>query len=356
MKGAIRRLAAAAVIMLVAMMVVACTPQATPPAVVTPPVPQGPKNSVPLKDLAGSYEGEWAMSPNMKPLASLVLTTEQRYQVYLSITGLLDEGKFEIQDDKVISFVSDGAGSSAIKGKYNEGVLTVGFPINKQPTEIAYKQVGTPQDVYKPFLGDYVTKVMGKTDVLLSLRPNRKYVNHLSKETGTFKISNGQITLTPSTASAIAVQGTINPSNNEIAIQMSVMPGTPAAKMTFTKVPEKSMAVYKGNSSVGMSGSTAVQLTFKPGNAFALQTSSPRGVGTYEVVEKDGKLALTLTYLDPAKTPEGAEFRMVGTTSNKDLWAAGNVIVIESVEYIVSMEGNASIMKLGKVEFRPASE
>ncbi len=73
-------------------------------------------------------------------------------------------------------------------------------------------------------------------------------------------------------------------------------------------------------------------------------------------MEKDGKLALTLTYLDPAKTPDGAEFKMVGTTLNKDLWAAGNVIVIESVEYIVSMEGNASIMKLGKVEFKLAAE
>ncbi len=85
------------------------------------------------------------MSPNMKPLASFAMTTEQRYQVCLSIAGLLDEGKFEIQDDKVISFLSDGAGSTAIKGKYNEGVLTVAFLINKQPTEIAYKQVGTPQ-------------------------------------------------------------------------------------------------------------------------------------------------------------------------------------------------------------------
>lgn len=307
-----------------------------------------PKPTVAIEDLVGSYEGEWAMSPMMKPVASLILTPDNKYEFFLSIMGLMEEGSFEIKPDYVVNFTPTG-GKSAIKGKYEEGTLKVAFSIDNKPAEITYTQVGTPQDVYKSFLGDYLTKVMGRTEVLLSLRPDRKYVNSLSHETGTFKITNGQITLTPNDENATSVTGSFDVSSHQMVIEMSVMPGTPKAELTYDKVPPEDMLVYCGISSVGMSGTTPVQLTFKPGNAFEIKTSSPRGVGVYEVNQKDGKFELVLTYIDPAARPDGTEFKLVGTTQKADLSAPGNTIKL-TVEYIVNMDG-PSVMNLGEVQF-----
>lgn len=237
------------------------------PALVDVEVPnKKPKDILKLEDIVGFYEWEWEMSPNIKPLVSLVLLEDSKYELYISIMGLLEEGTFDITDENTITFTPNESGISAIEGKYEAGTITAAFLFDHNPTSITYIQVGSPDDVYKEFLGDYVTGVMGTTDVTISLLPNRKYVNSLSKETGTFRIYNGEITLTPDADPSAAITGEFNLANHQMVITMSVMPGTPKAEMTFKKLSADQLLVYEGSSSIGMTGSTPVKLTLKPGN------------------------------------------------------------------------------------------
>ena len=333
-----------ALLIVAVMLMVACSPAVTPPPVVVEPPPV---ITVSMEDLAGSYEGEWAMSPMMKPLASLVMKEDNTYEFYLSIMGLMEEGTFEIQNDYVVAFTS-AAGGEPIKGKYDEGFLTVAFPINNSPTEISYMQVGSPEDVYQGFLGDYRTTVMGRLHLLIGLRKGQQYIDYYSKQTGTFKVSGGKITLTPSDNSIAPMTGPISLSTKDFTVSMELMgPGRPS-ELTFTKIAPEDVAVYKGRSTVGMAGFTDVTLLLKPGNAFEILTASPRGVG-YFVVEEDGKIVLT--YMDPPTTPDGEEYIMTGTTANQDVFATGNKISIESVKYTLSMGDGPRIMDLLDVEF-----
>jgi len=128
----------------------------------------------------------------------------------------------------------------------------------------------------------------------------------------------------------------------------SVMPGTPKGILTYNKIAETDVSVYKGVSPVGMAGSTPVTLLLKPGKAFEVITTAPRGVGSYEIGD-DGRIVLT--YLDPSARPDGTEFQMFGTTENNDVSVAGNVIVIETVEYTVQMGPDPSVLNLQEVEF-----
>ena len=205
MKQSFKMFKLSALLIVVVMSMVACSPAVTPPPVVVVPPPV---ITVSMEDLAGSYEGEWAMSPMMKPLASLVLKEDNTYEFYLSIMGLMEEGSFEIQNDYVVAFTS-ASGGEAIKGKYDEGFLTVAFTINNKPTEISYMQVGTPEDVYQGFLGDYRTTVMGRLHLLIGLRKGQQYIDYYNKQTGTFRVSGGKITLTPSDNSIAPMTGPI---------------------------------------------------------------------------------------------------------------------------------------------------
>lgn len=324
------------------------TTPTTNEAPTTPAPTTTPAETTEEVSAAGTYEGEWAMSPMMKPLVSLVLSEDGKYEFFVSIMGLSEEGTYTIDGDK-ISFISSLEGASAVDGAFADGIITASFALGMGPVELTFTQVGTPDDVYKNFLGDYLTTVMGRTEVILELRPGRKYINSLSGETGTFKLSDGVFTLTPDDGTEVV--GEFDLKTNEIKLNISLMPGTPSGDFTFTKVPEEDVLTYKGTSSVGMSGSTEVTLLLKKGNLFEVLTTKSRGVGKYEVTEVDGKNIVKLTYLDPATRPDGNEFVMSGTSVNSDLTASGNKITVDNIEYIVVMGDAESVMDLKTVEF-----
>ncbi len=323
-------------------------PQKTEAPTTTTAAPTTPPETTEPVSAAGAYEGEWAMSPMMKPLVSLVLTEDGKYEFFVSIMGLVEEGTYAA-DGEAITFTSSVAGAAAVNGTIKDGVVSAPFALGMGNVDLTFTQVGTPDDVYKSFLGDYLTTVMGRMEVYLELRPGRRYINYLSGEQGTFKLADGAFALTPD--GGTAVTGTFDLKTSEIKIAMSVMPGTPSSEFTFAKVTEAEELTYKGTSTVGMSGSTEVTLVLKKGNRFVVSTTKPRGVGKYEVVEEGGKNVIKLTYLDPAARPDGTAFIMSGTTDNTDLTAAGNKIVVESIEYIVVMEGKPSVMDLKTVTF-----
>jgi hypothetical protein len=114
--------------------------------------------------------------------------------------------------------------------------------------------------------------------------------------------------------------------------------------------------IYKGTATVGMTGSTAVTLVFKDDEKFELQTTKPRGTGTYKITEEGGKIIITLIYTEPAKKPDGSEFKMIGTIKNKDIKAPGNSISVDVVEYIINMGSGDSVMNLGQVTFQLSSD
>ena len=323
-------------------------PQKTEAPTTTTGAPTTPPAATEAVSAAGAYEGEWAMSPMMKPLVSLVLTEDGKYEFFVSIMGLVEEGTYTAEG-KVITFTSSAAGAASVEGAIEDGIISAPFALGMGNVDLTFTQVGTPDDVYKNFLGDYLTTVMGRMEVYLELRSGRRYINYLSGEQGTFKIADGVFTLTPDEGTAVT--GEFDLKTSEIKITMSVMPGTPSSEFTFTKVTEGEDLTYKGTSTVGMSGSTEVTLVLKKGNRFEVITTKPRGVGKYEIVEEGGKNVIKLTYLDPAARPDGTEFIMSGTTDNTDLSAAGNKIAVENVEYIVVMEGNPSVMNLQTVTF-----
>jgi hypothetical protein len=297
----------------------------------------------------GTYEGEWAMTPQMKPLVSLVLEEGNHYEFYISIMGLAEEGSFSLKSDGAMVFTPEEGEKT--EGTYEEGMVTASFPLGEEREELSFLQVGSPDDVYKNFLGDYLTTAMGDTDVLLELKKKKQYVNTLSGETGSFKIQDGEITLTPESSEAEAVSGTIDLRSKTITITMSLAPGTPASEYTFRPLSDEDVYTYKGTAEKGMGGSTEVTLLMKRGGRFELVTSKPRGTGNYTIKEEDGTFALELEYTDPAERPDGGAFVMTGTTAGKDVGAAGNVVTLDTVEYIVVMQDDPSVMDLGTVKF-----
>jgi hypothetical protein len=86
MKKALDILRAWALIFIMTLTLTACGGNKTQ----TKPAEETPKqtaneNTLSADVIIGSYEGEWQMSPNMKPLASLVLLKNNRYEFYISI-------------------------------------------------------------------------------------------------------------------------------------------------------------------------------------------------------------------------------------------------------------------------------
>lgn len=307
----------------------------------------------PSIEAAGTYEGEWEMSPRMKPLASLVLTEDMGYEFYISILGLVGQGTYSIAGDGTITFDPADEGAESTEGTYSEGVIEVPFVLGEEPADLTLTMVGSPDDVYAPFLGDYMTTVMGSREVILELQPGKRYMNTLSGEGGTFVISNGDITLIPDREDAEPVEGTINPGTKEITVNMAVMSGTPSTELVFRKLTEDDMITYKGIAEKGMGGSTEVTLLIKKGGRFEVLTSKPRGRGNYNVGDDN---SLTLTYTDPEARPDGSEFLMTGKTSSDDLFSPENEITVDTIEYIVVMQEDPSVMDLGTVTFTPAGE
>jgi hypothetical protein len=307
----------------------------------------------PAVEAAGTYEGEWEMSPRMKPLASLVLTGDNSYEFYISILGLVEQGTYSISDDGKITFVPADEGSDSTEGTYSEGIIEAPFFLGKEPVDLSFTMVGSPDDVYAPFLGDYITTVMGSKEVILELQPDKRYMNTLSGEGGTFIISNGDITLNPDREDAEPVEGTINPATKEITVNMAVMSGTPSAELVFRKLTDEDMISYKGTAEKGMGGSTEVTLLIKKGGRFEVLTAKPRGRGNYTVGDDN---SLTLKYTDPEARPDGSEFVMTGKTSSDDLFSPENEITVDTIEYIVVMQEEPGVMDLGTVTFTPAGE
>ncbi len=302
----------------------------------------------------GTYEGEWAMTPQMKPLVSLVLEEGNRYEFYVSIMGLAEEGGFSLKDDGTIVF--NPKEGEKTEGTYEEGMVTAPFMLGEERVELSFLQVGSPDDVYENFLGDYLTTAMGDTDVLLELKAGKQYENTLSGETGSFKIKDGEITLMPEGNEAESVSGTMDLRSKTITIAMSLAPGTPESEYTFRPLTDEDVYTYKGTAEKGMGGSTEVTLLMKRGGRFELVTSKPRGTGNYTISEEGGSLVINLEYTDPAERPDGGAFIMTGTTEHKNVGTPGNVITLETVEYIVVMQDDPSVMDLGTVKFTVQEE
>jgi hypothetical protein len=302
----------------------------------------------------GTYEGEWAMSPANKPLVSLVMDEDGAYEFYISIMGLVEEGTYQLGADGTLTFTpEDGAPHS---GTYTEGMVAAPFTLGESPVDLAFIQVGSPDDLYEEFLGDYLTTVMGNREVILELNPGMRYVNTLSGETGMFRIQDGEISLIPD-AEGGTTTGRIDLSTKTITATLSLAPNTPSREFTFRMLGPEEMTTYYGEAAKGMGGSTPVTLVLKPANRFELITSRPRGRGDFAIEPSGDTYALTLTYTDPAERPgEGGLFVMTGTISSADPFAADNTLTIDTVEYIVVMQADPSVMDLGTVEMTVVKE
>jgi hypothetical protein len=92
--------------------------------------------------------------------------------------------------------------------------------------------------------------------------------------------------------------------------------------------------MYKGKAAFGMqAGSfTAMNLTIMPNNRFMVETTKPRGEGSYEIkVNASGLNAIIFTYDD--KTSDGNILTMTGTVSDVDLTKQNVAIEISNATY-----------------------
>lgn len=326
------------------------TGETTADAVAEPREPEPAAAPEPVALNTGTYEAEWAMTPQMKPLLSLVVDDTGEYAFYVSIMGLAEEGRYETADDGTITFTP--LSGEPHEGTFDAGSITTSFRLGEEPSEFTFTQVGSPDDVYESFVGDYLTSIMqGTLQVMFELKRGARYVNTLSGETGTFRIADGSITLTPE-GDGDPIVGSFDLRSNTFTVTMSVMPRTPSTEMTFRKIGDDDVAVYRGMAAKGMGGSTEVTLVFKPAGRFELITSKPRGSGNFEI---DGQ-TITLTYTDPAERPDGGAFEMTGSVSAPDVFAADTEVTIDLIEYVVVMETTPSVMDLGAVTFAQVSE
>lgn len=289
----------------------------------------------------GTYEGEWTMSATTKPLVSLVMEDDGSYEFFVSIMGLVESGAYSLADDGTLTFAPESGAEHT--GTYTEGMVDAAFELGGSPVDLTFIQVGSPDDVYDEFLGDYLGEVDGE-QFLLELIPGRQYSLSLTNETGTFAIADGQITLTPN-GSGRTVTAPIDLSTKAISLPQS------GGTVELRKLGWDEVARYEGMAEKGMGGGTPVTVIFKPAGHFELITSKPRGRGRYSVESAADGYALTLTYSEPAERPDNGEpFVLTGTISSNDPFVADTTVTIDTVEYIVVMQADPSVMDLGGVE------
>lgn len=297
----------------------------------------------------GTYEGELALSATERPLVSLVVAGDGSYELFVSSIGLVEQGNLQLDDD-VLTISPESV--DARTGSYSEGMITAPFEIGGESAELRLIQVGSPDDVYEEFLGDYLAEI-GDSEFLLELVPGRRYENTLTGATGTFRIANGEIALDPDAEGAVTT-GQIDPDAGVISATFPLADGS--GLVEFRKLAWDEIAHYEGLAEKGMGGGTPVYVDIKPAARFELITSRPRGRGFYTIAADGTTVTIELTYTDPAENPDGGRFVMSGTLASPDPFATDNVLTIESVQYIVVMQATPSVMDLGAVELTRVNE
>lgn len=298
--------------------------------------------------IVGYYEGTTDQS-GQNVLTSLNLKEGSTYELYISTTGLVDRGIYKVLDKENIKFTSEMT-SGELKGSYNNGRIISHFSIGSTESELTFDQVGSPDDFYKYFLGDYIAAASNNDIFVLSLRENKLFEISSTDLKGTFEIIDGKIILTKDNNEKLST-GDFFAEEKSVKITLPI--NNAESEYLFTQNSEENNITYYGFSTKGMSGNTPVNLIIKPAKRFELVTSKPRGIGTYEIGEKtDGGYKLVLTYTDPAARPDGSIFTMNGIISSENINDVSAVITVEQVEYQVDMgSGNLSTMNLGRVEF-----
>lgn len=310
---------------------------------------QNNDKSFAISDLViGFYEGTTNQS-GQNVLTSLNLKEGGIYEFYISTLGLVDQGKYEMIDENSIKFSSQETTSEFI-GKYNNGNIKSEFTINNNKTEYSFDQVGSPDDFYKVFLGDYIATNASNEVVVLSLRNNKMFEISSTDINGNFDIINGELILKGSNNELLS-KGKFDVKEKVIDISLNI--NNVENNYTFFMNSEDNNISYYGYSAIGMSGNTPVTLIIKPAKRFEVITSKPRGIGVYEIGKSvDGGYEITLKYTDPASRPDGTDFIMNGVISSEDITNPNTTIIIEQIEYMVDMgEGSLSTMNLGRVEF-----
>lgn len=296
----------------------------------------------------GFYEGTTNQS-GQNVLTSLNLKEGDSYEFYISTIGLIDRGKYEMIDENSIKFISQET-SSEIMGRYNNGKITSDFAIDGSKSEFIFEQVGSPDDFYKVFLGDYIATNSSDEIIVLSLRENKLFEISSTDINGNFDIINGKLVLLKGNNELLSI-GEFDLKEKSITILLNL--NNVENQYIFSQNSEENNIVYYGYSTKGMSGSTPVTLIIKPAKRFEIVTSKPRGIGIYEIGKSiNGGYEIILTYTDPASRPDGSTFTMTGVINNENINDENTTITIEQIEYQVDMgEGSLSTMNLGRVEF-----
>ena len=126
----------------------------------------------------------------------------------------------------------------------------------------------------------------------------------------------------------------------------------PMAATTTSTTPSEGEIVFTGHSALGMGGSTQgtdLKLVIEPNNKFRLETTKPRGAGSYTITNENGVNKIVLTYTDLV---DGKALEMNGTINTTDLSKDDVIINIENVVYNITGMG---VMKMGEVEFKKAT-
>ncbi len=124
-----------------------------------------------------------------------------------------------------------------------------------------------------------------------------------------------------------------------------------AAVTTTSTTSSEGEITFIGFSSLGMGGSaqgTELKLIIEPNNKFRLETTKPRGDGSYTITEENGTFKIVFVY---SELVDDKTIEMIGTINTNDLSSDDVIIKIEDVMYnIVGM----GLMKMGEVEFKKA--
>ena len=307
------------------------------------------KNNTITNDfVVGFYEGIIDQS-GQSVLTSLNLKEGSNYELYISTLGLIDRGKYEMIDDNNIKFTSQET-SNETTGSYNNGKIVTKFTAKGNEAEFTFEQVGSPDDFYKLFLGDYIATNSNNEVIVLALRENKLFEISSTDIKGSYDIIDEKLVLTRDNNEAFSI-GDFDLKEKVISISLKL--NNTEYQYIFSQNSEDNNITYYGYSTKGMSGNTPVSLVIKPAKMFEIVTSKPRGVGVYEIGKKvDGGYEIILTYTNPAKRPDGGAFTMNGIISSENINDTNTTIIIEQIEYQVDMGGGSlSTMNLGKVEF-----